>query len=29
MKVITMYELLRLIKEGKQPNKIKYFGNIY
>lgn len=29
MKVISIYELLNLIKEGKQPNKIKYFGNIY
>lgn len=29
MKVISTYELLGLIKQGKQPGKIKYFGNIY
>ena len=26
---ITIYELLGLIKDGKQPTKIKYEGNIY
>ena len=29
MKVISIYELLGLIKQGKQPNKIKYCGNVY
>lgn len=28
MKTITMYELLGLVKEGKQPNAIKYDGYI-
>lgn len=26
---ITIYELLGLIKDGKQPSKIKFCGNIY
>lgn len=26
---ITMYELLRLVKDGKAPKKIKYKNNIY
>ena len=29
MKVISIYELLGLIKQGKQPNKIIYCGNVY
>lgn len=28
-KIITIYELVGLIKEGKAPKKIKYENNIY
>ena len=29
MKVITLYELLGLIKDKKAPKKIKVTGNVY
>ena len=29
MKVISIYELLGLIKDGKAPKKIKYFGGLW
>lgn len=29
MKIITMYELLGLVKDGKAPKKIKYNNKIY
>ena len=29
MKIITMYELLGLVKDGKAPKKVKYINSIW